>query len=86
MMDENKRTSDICERLSFYKGIFDCFTPKVESTKEEVDAAITEYYSNINDACLEIEELRKTVRVLKKKQEPISDYEYWSKNIGDTNE
>ena len=78
-----KQKLDICERLTHCAGITTCFVPRPGATKEEVDSAIKAIYDDRNDACLEIESLRKKVRVLREDKEAKTDYEYWSMSRGD---
>lgn len=78
-----KSKLDICERLTQSAGITTCFVPRPGATKEEVDVAIKTIYDDRNDACLEIESLRRKVRVLREDKEAKTDYEYWSMSRGD---
>lgn len=54
-----KSKLDICERLTQSAGITTCFVPIASATKEQIDLAIKKIYDDRNDACLEIESLRK---------------------------
>ncbi len=78
-----KSKLDICERLTQSAGITTCFVPIASATKEQIDAAIKKIYDDRNDACLDIESLRKKVRVLREDKEAKTDYEYWSMSRGD---